>query len=258
MDKYTLITGASSGIGYELSKLFALGGSNLILVARNNEALYKVKEEISKLNDVDIEVLSIDLSKEESVECILDFVEKKNIVVNNLVNNAGMGDFGEFAKSDYKRQLDMIQVNIMSLTKLTKVFLEDMIQRGTGGILNVASTAAFAPGTNMSVYYATKAYVLSLTEALHEENTKNGIRVMALCPGAVDTAFQQKAGIKKSKLAKGNIMYPNEVAVIGYTKFIKTNKAIVIPGFKNKLLIQAMRILPRNLIRKIIKKVNKG
>ncbi|MDD7795159.1 SDR family NAD(P)-dependent oxidoreductase [Clostridium sp. 'White wine YQ'] len=258
MDKYTIITGASSGIGYELSKLFAKGGNNLILVARNYEALYKVKEEISKLSDVDIEVLSIDLSNEDSVECILDFVKKKNIFVDNLVNNAGLGDFGEFSKSDYKRQLDMIQVNIMALTKLTKVFIEDMVQRGTGSILNVASTAAFAPGSNMSVYYATKAFVLSFTEALYEENTKKGIRVMALCPGAVNTGFQQKAGIKKSKLAKGNIMAQEEVAIIGYTKFIKTNKAIVIPGFKNKLLIQTMRILPRSLIRKIIKRVNKG
>ena len=258
MGKYTIITGASSGIGYELSKLFAQSGNNLILVARNYEALYKVKEEISKLSNVNIEVLSIDLSKENCVDCILGFVEEKDIIVDNLINNAGLGDFGEFAKSDYKKQLEMIQVNIMALTKLTKVFLEDMAQRGAGGILNVASTAAFAPGANMSVYYATKAYVLSLTEALYEEYTNKGIRVMALCPGAVDTGFQQKAGIKKSKLAKGNIMNPEEVALIGYSKYIKTKKAIVVPGLKNKLLIQAMRIFPRSLIRKIIKMVNQG
>ncbi|MEQ8197429.1 MAG: SDR family oxidoreductase [Clostridiaceae bacterium] len=254
--EYTLITGASSGIGYELSKLFASEGKNLLLIARNSDNLLKVRDKLKGLKDIEIYVFAADLSKKDSVENILNFVEKNNIVVDKIINNAGIGDFGEFVNSDEARQYEMIQINIMALTKLTRAFLPKMISRGRGGVLNVASTAAFAPGPNMSVYYATKAYVLSFTEALYEECSGKGVRIMALCPGAVDTGFQKKAGIKKSRLAGGNIMSSEEAALKGYNGFTKTDKAVVVPGFRNKLLIQMMRILPRFVIRKIIGKVN--
>lgn len=252
----TLITGGTLGIGYELAKLFAYKGYDLLLVARDEKKLESVKAELEKYN-ITVYIISKDLTKEQAMNEILHFVEENNLVVDNLVNNAGFGSFGYFHEVDIEKDLDMIKVNIYALTALTKLFLPSMVDRGKGGVLNVASTAAFQGGPMMSVYYATKAYVLSITEALSKEVKDKGVRITALCPGPTSTDFQKRAEVKKSEIAKGYMMDAATVAKIGFHGFMK-GKTIVIPGLKNKLLIQCNRLLPRTIVTSVIKKVNKG
>ena len=225
-NNYVLITGASSGIGYELAKLFKRDGYNLILVARDKE---KLQMAVDKLNNEKnkIIMLDVDLSREDEVDKLIKYINKNEI-----------------------------DINIKALTKLTKYFLPKMIEKKSGGILNVASTAAFASGPRMATYYASKAYVLNLTEAIHEEVKEYGINISCLCPGPVRTSFQSKAGIKKSEKAKKYLMNADIVAKVGYDKF-KKGEVIIIPGFKNKVLVNANKLLPRAISRKIILKTNK-
>lgn len=255
MNKYVLITGASSGIGYELAKLFSNDGHNLILVARSLDNLKKVKEELNK-NDVDIKIIALDLSIMEECDKLISFIEDNNLLVEILVNNAGAGSFGEFSNIEWSIEETLIDLNIKAVTKLTKYFLFKFIGRKSGGILNVASTAAFAAGPKMATYYGSKSYVLNLTEAIYEEVKDKGINVSCLCPGPVRTSFQGKAGIKKSEKAKKYLMEAEEVARIAYKDFRK-GKVIIIPGFKNKLLVLGNKFLPRFTSRKIILKINK-
>ncbi|SHE39833.1 short chain dehydrogenase [Clostridium fallax] len=253
----TLITGATSGIGYELAKLFARDGNNLLLIGRNKNKMKEIKESLEENYKINVFTLIKDLKKEQSGEEIYNYVEKNNLIVDNLINNAGFGSFGCFNDIDRIWDLDMIKVNIFALTNLTKLFLPNMMKRNKGGILNVASTAAFQGGPLMAVYYGTKAYVLSISEALAEELVNTNIKVSVLCPGPVDTSFQSVAKVKKSSFAKGYMMEAKFVAKKGYDGFRK-GKTIIIPGFKNKLLIQGLRILPRKLVSKVIKRVNNG
>lgn len=254
-NNYVLITGASSGIGYELAKLFKRDGYNLILVARDKE---KLQMAVDKLNNEKnkIIMLDVDLSREDEVDKLIKYINKNEIDINILVNNAGIGSFGEFAEIDWKTEEKLIDINIKALTKLTKYFLPKMIEKKSGGILNVASTAAFASGPRMATYYASKAYVLNLTEAIHEEVKEYGINISCLCPGPVRTSFQSKAGIKKSEKAKKYLMNADIVAKVGYDKF-KKGEVIIIPGFKNRVLVNANKLLPRAISRKIILKTNK-
>ncbi|CUO38397.1 SDR family NAD(P)-dependent oxidoreductase [Clostridium disporicum] len=254
-NNYVLITGASSGIGYELAKLFERDGYNLILVARDKE---KLQMAVDKLNNEKnkIIMLDVDLSREDEVDKLIKYINKNEIDINILVNNAGIGSFGEFAEIDWKTEEKLIDINIKALTKLTKYFLPKMIEKKSGGILNVASTAAFASGPRMATYYASKAYVLNLTEAIHEEVKEYGINISCLCPGPVRTSFQSKAGIKKSEKAKKYLMNADIVAKVGYDKF-KKGEVIIIPGFKNRVLVNANKLLPRAISRKIILKTNK-
>lgn len=253
--RYTLITGASTGIGYELAKLFARDNHNLILVARNKIKLEAVKNELSKYN-LDIKILSADLSKSEDIENIFNFVEGNKLNIDILVNNAGVGSFGDFNDIEWKKEEELIDINIKSLTRLTKYFLSKIVELKNGGILNVASTAAFCSGPRMATYYASKAYVLSLTEAIYEEYKNTGIKISCLCPGPVKTSFQGKAGIKKSDAAKKYLMDAEEVANICYRDF-KKGKTIIIPGKKNKLLVIGNKFLPRSISRKIVLNTNK-
>ena len=257
IERYTLITGASEGIGLELAKLFARDKHNLIIVARSIDKLNRAKEGLETEYKVKVETLSIDLAVDNSCEKIYDFVDKKNIIVDNLINNAGIGSFGYFNDGEEKFHEEIININIKSLTNLTKYFLKDMVKRKEGRIMNVASTAAFISGPKMAMYYATKAYVLSLTEALHEEGKVQGVTVSCLCPGPVRTSFQERAGIKKAEGAKKYLMDANKVAKIAY-KDLNKGKAIIIPGFKNKILILGNKFIPRAISRKIILKNNKG
>ena len=252
--KYTLITGASTGIGYELAKLFAKDKHNLILVARNKIKLEAVKAELSKYN-VDIKILSLDLSKSEDIKNIFNFVETNKVSIDILVNNAGIGTFGDFNDIEWKKEEELIDINIKALTQLTKYFLPKILECKNSGILNVSSTAAFCSGPRMASYYASKAYVLNLTEAIYEEYKKTGIKVACLCPGPVKTSFQGKAGIKKSEAAKKYLMDAEEVARICYKDFNK-GKLIIIPGNKNKLLVIGNKFLPRNISRKIVLRTN--
>ena len=227
----------------------------MILVARDKE---KLQMAVDKLNNEKnkIIMLDVDLSREDEVDKLIKYINKNEIDINILVNNAGIGSFGEFAEIDWKTEEKLIDINIKALTKLTKYFLPKMIEKKSGGILNVASTAAFASGPRMATYYASKAYVLNLTEAIHEEVKEYGINISCLCPGPVRTSFQSKAGIKKSEKAKKYLMNADIVAKVGYDKF-KKGEVIIIPGFKNKVLVNANKLLPRAISRKIILKTNK-
>ncbi len=251
-----LITGATTGIGYELAKLYAKEGNNLILVARDEDRLSEVKEELDLYN-IKVYILPLDLSEDNSCEKVLDFVNKKNLSVDILINNAGIGSFGYLSEIEIEKELKLIDVNIRALTELTKMFLPTMISHGEGGIMNVASTAAFCAGPKMATYYASKSYVLNFTEALYEELKGSEIKVSCLCPGPVKTSFQEKSGIKKNEAAKKALMTPKEVAEIAYKDF-KKGKLIIIPGFKNKLIILLNKLIPRALSRKIILFMNKG
>ena len=233
---YTLITGASTGIGYELAKLFAKDRHNLILVARDEGKL--------------------ETAKNEDIQGLFNYVEMNKLNVDILVNNAGIGTFGDFSEIEWVKEEALIDINIKVLTKLTKYFLPKIIECKNGGILNVASTAAFCSGPRMAAYYASKAYVLNLTEAIYEECKDSGIRISCLCPGPVKTTFQDKAGIKKSESAKKYLMDAEEVAKVSYKDF-KKGKLIIIPGMKNKLLVIGNKLLPRRISRKIILKTNK-
>ena len=252
---YTLITGASTGIGYELAKLFAKDRHNLILVARDEGKLETAKNELSKYN-VEVKILSLDLSKREDIQGLFNYVEMNKLNVDILVNNAGIGTFGDFSEIEWVKEEALIDINIKVLTKLTKYFLQQIIKEKNGGILNVASTAAFCSGPRMASYYASKAYVLNLTEAIYEECKNTGVKISCLCPGPVKTGFQGKAGIKKSEAAKKYLMDAEEVAKVSYKDF-KKGKLIIIPGMKNKLLVIGNKLLPRRISRKIILKTNK-
>ena len=253
---FTLITGASEGIGLELAKLFARDKHNLIIVARNEDKLKSAKEFLENEYRVQVEVLSVDLSMDNCCEKVYEFVEKNNLIVDNLINNAGIGSFGFFHDENQEFEKDIININIIALTRLTNYFLKQMIKRRSGNILNVSSTAAFSAGPKMGIYYATKAYVLSLTEAIHEEAKTHNVNVCCLCPGAVNTAFQEKAKIKKKENAKKLIMNSEIVAQIGYNG-LKKKEAIIIPGAKNKFLVLGNKLISRKLARRIVMKTNK-
>lgn len=251
-----LITGATTGIGYEFAKLYAEEGYNLILIARNKVKLEERKYELNLLYNVNIHILVLDLALDNSCDEIINYINRKNLTVDVLINNAGIGTFGYIAEIDLEEEMKLIDINIKALTKLTKLILPSMIENGEGAILNVASTAAFCAGPKMAVYYASKAYVLNFTEALYEEVRDRGIKVSCLCPGAVKTEFQDRAGIKKKEIAKKNLMMPKDVARIAYRDFNK-GKLIIIPGFKNKLMVFLNKFMPRSLSRKIILFMNK-
>lgn len=252
---YVLITGASSGIGYELAKLYASDGYNLILIARNIDKLKKVENELTQYN-IEIKILSLDISKDYNIEKLFNYIETNKISISTLINNAGMGSFGDFKDINWEKEEALLDINIKALTKLTKYFLPKIMELKSGGILNVASTAAFCSGPRMAVYYASKSYVLNLTEAIYEECKESGIKVSCLCPGPVMTDFQGKAGIRKSETAKKYLMDAETVAKICYKEF-NNGKVIIIPGLKNKLLVIINKFLPRSISRKIILMTNK-
>ena len=242
--KTALITGASGGIGLDLARLFARDGYRVILVARSEE---KLRTHAAELGG---EYLVADLTRPEAPREIHDKVGE----VDALVNNAGFGMLGPFADADEQRQLDMLQVNIVALTHLTRLFLPAMVKRGSGSILNVASTAAFQPGPLMAIYYATKAYVLWLTEAIADEVSDTGVRVSALCPGPTATGFAESASMETTRLFK--VFKPASSAAVakaGYEGLFQ-GRRIVIPGMRNKLIAQSVRLSPRRLVTTIARK----
>ena len=250
--KTALITGASSGIGHELTKLFAKNNYNLVLVANDKGRLEKLATELSQEFNISILAIPKDLTIETSPREIYDELTKKSIKIDILVNNAGFSVYGLFASTDLQRELQMIQLNIISLTALTKLFLPEMIAKASGKILNVGSTGSFAPGPLNAVYCATKAYVLSFSEALAEELKGTGITITTLCPGATKTEFAQRAKIEDIKLFKGNTMDPKKVAEIGYSALMR-EKTMVVAGCANKLTIFSLRFIPRSVTAKISK-----
>src|SRR3984957_2167220 len=224
-----LITGASSGIGLELAKCFAADGCRLILVARNTAALERLAGELRQKNKIEAIVLTADLSLAETPGRIFEELRTAKITVNVLVNNAGFGLQTEFTESPLQRQLEMLQVNITALTELTGLFLPGMIGRRGGGILNVGSVAGFLPGPNMAVYYATKAYVLSFTEAWAEELAGTGLTVSVLCPGPTATNFSQVARGQKLRRIQTSKMSAEAVAQHGHRAY-RDCKIVAVPG----------------------------
>jgi len=245
-----LVTGASSGIGVDLAFEFAKRGYDLILLARREDRLIEVKDNLLRQFDVQIHVLTQDLIEPDMCEKIQAFLDDQKIRVDILVNNAGFGLRGNFHELPKDQQLKMIHLNVSALTDLTHHFLPSMIDNKKGGILNVASVAAFQPGPNMSVYFATKAFVLFLSEGLHEELKPDGIHVSALCPGPTESEFGQVANMHGTKLFDGDVMKSDVVARIGVDGFFD-NQAVVIPGMKNNALAFANRLAPRSVTRKI-------
>lgn len=253
----SVITGASAGIGMELSKLFVREGHSTLLIARRQDRLNELASELKKINpNVQTWVLALDLKLPDSAKKIFRFTSDNNLQVDYLVNNAGFGSNGFFSELDIIKELEMIDLNIKSLVELTHLFLPQMLKRKFGKILNVGSTAGFQPGPYMSTYYATKAFVNSFSEALSTELEKTGVTCTVLAPGPTQTEFAQVAKIEDRKLFK--MMRPQsakEVAQYGFDCMM-SGASMAVPGVLNKLLIQTLRIAPRAVIRDVVKSVN--
>ena len=251
--KTALITGASSGIGLELARIFAREGYNLVLVARNGDRLRQLASELEKAHGARSLILATDLTEPGAAAYVLDQTTRAGLQLDVLVNNAGFGQYGRFADNDLEECLRQIQLNVTTLTHLTRLYLPGMIERKTGRILNVASTAAFQPGPLMAVYFATKAYVLHFSEALANELHGSGVTVTCLCPGATVTEFHKRANATGMKLLKMGAMDARTVAEDGYRALI-AGKPVVISGFKNWLVAQSVRFSPRRLVTAIARK----
>jgi short-subunit dehydrogenase len=253
--KTALITGASSGIGYELAKIFAKNHHNLVLVARSTDNLTRVADELQRQFSISTKAVPLDLTAGPAPQFLFDQLGREGTAIDFLVNNAGYGVFGEFAKIPLEQELGQIQLNVAALTQLTKLFLGPMLERRSGRILNVASTAGFQPGPTMAVYYATKAYVISFSEALAHELKDSGVTVTCLCPGVTDTGFQGRAGTDKTLLFK--TMRPMDAKIVardGY-RGLMAGKTLVISGFRNWLLAESLRISPRKLVTAVSRKL---
>jgi short-subunit dehydrogenase len=243
-----LITGASGGIGYELAKLFAKDHHNLVLVARSQTRLAQVADELQRQFRISVKTVALDLAEPNASQSLFAQLQHESVSVDILINNAGYGQFGEFADISLDESQGQIQLNITALTALTKLFLGPMLERRSGTIMNVASTAGFQPGPLMAVYYATKAYVISFSEALANETADKGVTVTCLCPGATETGFAGRAGNDKTRLFKSlRPMEAKTVASAGYYGMLK-GKTIVIPGVRNWLVAESVRISPRKLV----------
>lgn len=245
-----MITGASSGIGLELARVFAREGYSLVLTARDGQRLEQIAAE---LKPAVVQVIAKDLALPEAPLEIHREVSKVDV----LVNNAGFGVFGKFEGTLLSEELGMMQVNVTALVVLTKLYLPGMIAARNGKILNVASTAAFQPGPLMAIYYATKAFVLSFSEAIGNELDGTGVTVTALCPGPTASGFQDRGKMQNSGLVKGKkIMDARTVAEAGY-RGMMAGKSIVIPGVKNKVLAQSVRFSPRSMVTKLVRSMQK-
>jgi short-subunit dehydrogenase len=246
--KYALITGATSGIGHEFAKLFAQDGYNLVLVARNTEALENISRDFKSKHQIEVLTIAKDLFKRESPFEIYDELQSKSIHIDVLVNDAGQGQYGEFAETDINREIDIIQLNIIAYVVLTKLFLKEMLAKGEGKILNVSSIGGELPGPLQSVYHATKAFVTSFTEAIRSENKDRNITITALLPGITDTDFFRKAEQEDAKMVKeGSPADPAKVAKDGYEALMSGDDKIV-SGLKNKAMVASSQIMPDHTV----------
>jgi uncharacterized protein len=254
-----LITGASAGIGWELARLFAADKSNLVLVARRRERLEELAAELNRQHGVEVRVVATDLARPDAPRAILDQLAAENVAIDVLVNNAGFGALGAVAVLDADRQMEMVQVNVAALTHLTRLLLPGMIERRRGGVLNVASTAGFQAGPFMAVYYATKAYVISFTEALGDELAASGVKVSCLCPGPTTTEFAETAHMVNTLMFRLGPMTAEQVARAGHRGF-RQGKLLVVPGWLNFLGSMGVRYVPRGVARGIARRLqwNRG
>lgn len=256
--KTALITGASAGLGLDFAELFASDGISLVLVARRRELLEKVAATLSKRHaQIRIDIIDMDLGQPGAGQLLFERVKLLGVHVDFLVNNAGFGSNGVFLNLPLGTEMQMIDLNVRTLVELTHLFLPAMIAKRSGGILNVGSSAGFQPGPFMTTYYATKAFVLSFSEALHEELKGTGVACCLLAPGATATEFAKVAGTAGTHLFKsGNVAKSMDVAKCGYNG-LSSGKAIVIPGLLNNFLVQTVRFTPRALVRKIAAFLNR-
>ncbi len=256
METYTLITGASGGIGYELAKVFAEKKHNLVLVARNIDKLSSLKDSLEKQYKVKAEIIEKDLIPEKAAVELYEEVEKRKLIIEILVNNAGFGDYAGFLDSDWEKQRNMVDLNITALMHMTYIFGNDMKKRGYGRILNLSSVAAFSAGPYMPIYYATKGFVLSFSEAVAEELKGTGVAVTALCPGPTLTGFESAAEMKNSKMFTAfGAARAKDVADCGYQALMK-GKAVQYHGLPTRLMNIGSRLFPRQTARKFAKSIN--
>jgi short-subunit dehydrogenase len=243
-----LITGASAGLGYEFAKLFARDKYNLVLVARSGPKLVELAEELRQRHGVSVKTIPLDLGLPRAAQDLFEETQRAGLHVEILVNNAGYGKSGAFAAIPLEEEYGQIQLNVTALTLLTKLYLGPMLERRSGKIMNVASTAAFQPGPLMAVYYATKAYVLSFSEAIADELRNSGVQVTCFCPGATLTEFQKRAETENSRLFKQLApMDAKTVAEDGY-RALMAGKSLAISGFKNWLVAESVRFAPRKWV----------
>lgn len=253
--KYALITGASSGIGYELARIFAREGYNLVLVARSEGDLWRVADEFRRANDIDVVVIAKDLFEYDAPFEVYDELKAKNIQVNVLVNDAGQGVYGPLVETDLEQQLQIIQLNVISTTVLTYLFLKDMVRRNEGKILQLGSVVSELPAPYQSVYGGTKAYILSFTEALRSELKDTNITLTVLQPGATDTDFFNKAGAQNSKMVEdpSKLADPAKVAQDGYDALMAGDDKVV-SGFKNKVQVAMSNVMPDTMVAEQMRK----
>lgn len=260
MSRTALVTGGSLGIGYEIARQYAAENYNLILVARDKKNLEHAAESLKKDFNAAVTIIQSDLSEQGSGYKLFQKVEKLKQNISVLINNAGFAVSGPFTESAAEKQLGMVDVNIRALVELTWYFAGQMRKDGSGTIVNVASTAGFQPGPHLAVYYATKAFVLHFTEALHEELKDSGIKISALCPGPTKTEFFDRAGMKDTFLSSSTfspVMRADKVARVSHRQ-TKRGKVIIIPGILNKIMAQSVRFTPRSIVRKIASSLNRS
>ena len=251
-----LITGASSGIGYDLAQIMA-ADFDLILTARNQKKLEELAQQLESRHGGHVHVVPADLAKPQAPTEIFAEIARRGLQVDALINNAGFGTYGQFKSTKLEEQLEMLQVNVTALTHLTRLALPGMLERKHGRIMNVASTAGFQPGPLMAVYYATKAYVISFSEAIANELKGSGVTVTCLCPGPTETEFATRANMEKSRLFMLGRMRSPDVAMAGYKGMMK-GKRLVIPGVMNKVVMESVRFTPRKLVTAIAGNMNSG
>ncbi|MBU1197156.1 SDR family oxidoreductase [Candidatus Micrarchaeota archaeon] len=248
-----LITGGSQGIGRAMADEFAAHGFDVVLVARHQDMLEKAKNELENRYHTHAHIIAIDLTAPGAVEKVYKETKRKRIPVEILVNNAGFGSWGLFHENRWKIEANELQLNIVALSHLTHAYLQDMVKAKHGKILNVSSIVAFQPGPFMAVYYASKAYVNSFSEALSEELKGTGVTVTTLCPGATQTKFHERAGVDARSIPKAAWMSAQDVAEAGYEGMMK-GKRIVIPGNKNQVMIWLSRITPKSILLKAVRR----
>ena len=256
MRKTVLITGASGGLGLEFTKIYAREGYDLVVIARSEGKLYKLKNELETQYGCHVWVLAQDLSQPDAAYEVFNYTLEKNITVDTLVNNAGFGDFGNFWEVDAQRQTNLLQVNIMALVQLTRYFLPGMVERGCGSVLNLSSVAAFSAGPRMCLYYASKEFVRSFSEAVAEELRGTGVTVTALCPGPTATGFERAAQMRNSHMF--SMFKPasaKTVAEVGF-RAAQKGKVLCYYGLPTHAVNIAARLLPRSVCRRFMKKVN--
>ena len=256
MPETALVTGASGGIGEDLARLVASSGRDLVLLARSAAKLQSLADELARAHRITATVLPADLSEPGAADDIARTLAERRLNIDILMNNAGFGTFGEFARENAQEHLRMLQVNVVALTMLTRFLLPGMLERRRGRILNVASTAAFQAGPLMAAYYASKAYVLSFSLALTDETADTGVTVTCLCPGPTRTGFQERAQMNESRLFRmTSVMSAADVARAGYDAMM-AGRALVVPGVVNKIGAQSVRLVPRRVAAKIARALN--